>query len=425
MKTLYFDAFAGISGDMTVGALLDLGLPLERLRAELAKLPLDGYAVAAERRFVNGIGAVKFDVAVDGAGAAGHHDHDHDHDHDHGHSHESYESHRTYGTHKTHATHAPHRHYRDIRRMLEQSALEARVKDLALAVFARLAAAEARVHGVAVDDVAFHEVGAVDSIVDVVGAALGFVVLGVERFVVGPVPLGSGVVRSQHGPIPVPGPATAELLAGFVTRPGDGAGELVTPTGAAILAALAGQEALDGFRIERVGYGAGTRVLADRPNLLRLVLGEAVVAAGTDDVVLLETNIDDANPELYDHVMERLFAAGARDVFLTPVLMKKNRPATKLTVLAAPGDRDRLAAIVLAETTAIGLRWTPMRRLVLPRESRTVDTEFGPVRVKIATAPDGTRNLAPEHDDCRRVAAERGVALKLVYQAALAAAWRA
>lgn len=421
MKTLYFDAFAGISGDMTVGALLDLGLPLERLRAELAKLPLDGYAVAAERRFVNGIGAVKFDVAVDGAGAAGHHDHDHDH----GHAHESYESHRTYGTHKTHATHAPHRHYRDIRSMLEQSALEARVKDLALAVFARLAAAEARVHGVAVDDVAFHEVGAVDSIVDVVGAALGFVVLGVERFVVGPVPLGSGIVRSQHGPIPVPGPATAELLAGFVTRPGDGAGELVTPTGAAILAALAGQEALDGFRIDRVGYGAGTRVLADRPNLLRLVLGEAVVAAGTDDVVLLETNIDDANPELYDHVLERLFAAGARDVFLTPVLMKKNRPATKLTVLAAPADRDRLAAIVLAETTAIGLRWTPMRRLVLPRESRTVDTEFGPVRVKIATAPDGTRNLAPEHDDCRRVAAERGVALKLVYQAALAAAWRA
>lgn len=416
MKTLYFDAFAGISGDMTVGALLDLGLPLERLRAELAKLPLDGYAVAAERRFVNGIGAVKFEVVLDDAGAAGHHEHDH------GHSHGSHESHGTYGT---HATHAPHRHYRDIRSMLEQSALEGRVKDLALAVFARLAAAEARVHGVAVDEVAFHEVGAVDSIVDIVGAALGFAVLGVERFVVGPLPLGSGVVRSQHGPIPVPGPATAELLAGFVTRPGDGAGELVTPTGAAILAALAGQDALDGFRIDRVGYGAGTRVLADRPNLLRLVLGEAVAAAGADDVVLLETNIDDANPETYDYVMERLFAAGARDVFMTPVLMKKNRPGTKLTVVAAPADRDRLAAIVLAETTAIGLRWTPMRRLVLPRESRTVDTEYGPVRVKIATAPDGTRNLAPEHDDCRRVAAARGVALKLVYQAALAAAWRA
>jgi uncharacterized protein (TIGR00299 family) protein len=405
MTTLYFDAFAGFSGDMTVGALLSLGVPLERLRAELAKLPLEGYAVAAETRFVNGIGAVKFDVALAN-----------DHHHDHGHSHESHESHES---------HAPHRPYRDIRLMLEQSALDARVKELSLAIFSRLAVAEARVHGVTVDDVAFHEVGAVDSIVDIVGAATGFAELGVERFLVGTIPLGSGIVRSQHGPIPVPGPATAELLAGFVTRPDDGAAELVTPTGAAILAALARQQPVDGFRIGRVGYGAGTRVLHDRPNLLRLLLGDVVGAVGQDDVVLIETNIDDANPEIYDHVMERLFAAGARDVFLTPIQMKKNRPATQLAVLCAPADRDRLAAIVLSETTAIGVRYVPMQRLVLPRESVTVATEMGAVRVKIATGPDGSRNVAPEHDDCRRIALERGVPLKVVYQAALAAAWRA
>lgn len=419
MTTLFFDAFAGISGDMTVGALLALGVPLERLRAELAKLPLDGCEVAAETRFVNGIGAVKFDVALADAGAARAHEGHHHHDH------ASHESHGTHGTHETHGTHAPHRPYRDIRLMLEQSTLDPRVKELSLAIFARLAVAEARVHGVAVDDVAFHEVGAVDSIVDIVGAATGFAELGVERFLVGTIPLGSGIVRSQHGPIPVPGPATAELLAGFVTRPDDGAGELVTPTGAAVLAALASPRPVDGFRIDKVGYGAGTRVLHDRPNLLRLLLGDVVTAAGHDDVVLIETNIDDANPEIYDHVMERLFAAGARDVFLTPIQMKKNRPATQLAVLCAPADRDRLAAIVLSETTAIGVRYAPMQRLVLPRESVTVATEMGAVRVKIATAPDGTRNVAPEHDDCRRIALERGVPLKVVYQAALAAAWRA
>jgi len=276
---------------------------------------------------------------------------------------------------------------------------------------------------VAAEDVTFHEVGAVDSIVDIVAAAVGFSYFGIERFVVGTIPLGSGVVRSQHGPIPVPGPATADLLAGFVTRLNDGAGELVTPTGAAILATLAEQDEGGGLRIDKVGYGAGTMVLEDRPNLLRLLLGEGVTAAGHDTVVLLETNIDDASPEIYAHVMEQLFSAGARDVFLTPIQMKKNRPATMLSVLCAPVDRERMAAIVMRETTAIGVRYVAMNRVILPRHSRTVTTEFGDVRVKVAIAPDGTRNIAPEHDDCRRLATERGVPLKVVYHAAMAAAW--
>jgi len=229
-------------------------------------------------------------------------------------------------------------------------------------------------------------------------------------------------VRAAHGPLPVPAPAVVELLAGRPVRPEDGAAELVTPTGAAIVAALARPEPVPEMRITAVGYGAGERTLADRPNLLRILVGEPVVAAGTDDVVVLETTIDDMSPQLYEHVLDRLFAAGARDAFLVPVVMKKSRPATMLRVLAAPADRERLAGIVLAETSSIGLRWTTWHRVVLPREERIVETSYGAVRVKLARAPDGTVNVAPEFDDCRRLATERGVALKVVHQAALALA---
>jgi hypothetical protein len=228
-------------------------------------------------------------------------------------------------------------------------------------------------------------------------------------------------VRAAHGPLPVPAPAVAELLAGRAVRLEDGAVEMVTPTGAAIVAALARAEAVPEMRIETTGWGAGTRTFADRPNVLRLLVGTASVASGADDVVVLEATVDDMSPQLWEHVLDRLLAAGARDAFLVPVVMKRSRPATMLRVLAAPADRDRLAAIVFAETSTIGLRWTPWRRMVLPREERTVDTPWGPVRVKIAHAPDGTPNVAPEFEDCRRIAAERGVALKLVQQAARSA----
>jgi uncharacterized protein (TIGR00299 family) protein len=306
--------------------------------------------------------------------------------------------------------------------MIEGSSLSAGVKQRALAVFTKLAEAEGKVHAVASDDVEFHEVGAVDSIVDIVGAAVGLDYFAPEQVLVSALPLGAGVVRSQHGPIPVPGPATAELLRGFVTRPGDGEGEMVTPTGAAIVAAMARQAELPALRIDKVGYGAGERSLSDRPNVLRLVLGESSALQAQGEIIVIETNIDDFNPELFEYVVERLLEAGARDVYLTPVQMKKGRPGVVLSVLCDARDRDVVAAIVLGETSAIGLRYYPVQRLVLEREVREVQTPYGPIRVKVARAPGGHENLAPEYEDCKRVAAEKKVPIKLVHQAALVAA---
>src|SRR5262245_39379443 len=403
MRIAYLDTFSGISGDMTVGALLHLGLPLESVRDAIAVLALPGVEVDVERVSRSGITATKFHVRVGGA-------------------HPDDPARHAVG-HRHGATHAhAHRAYAEIRDQLTGSRLAAPVKTAALAIFNRLAEAEGRVHGVAPDAVEFHEVGALDAIVDVVGAALGFAHLGIDAVHVGTLPLGQGQVRAAHGPLPVPAPAVVELLRGRPVRPGDGAFELVTPTGAAIVAALARPEPVPEMRIDAVGYGAGDRTLADRPNLLRILVGEVVVSAGTDDVVVLEATIDDLNPQLYEHVLERLLAAGARDAFLVPVVMKRSRPATMLRVLVEPADRERLAGLVFAETSTIGLRWASWRRMVLPREERTVETAYGPVRVKIARAPDGTLNVAPEFEDCRRLATARNVPLKVVHQAALAAA---
>ena len=425
MRALYFDAFAGISGDMMVGALLGLGLDLEHLRAELARLPVHGYALRAETRLVHGITAMKFDVDVEGAGDQGHphdgaHDHAdvHGHAHDHGHHHHHHPPPAPSGP----ASHS-HRAWADIRALIAGSGLAAPVRERALAIFARLAVAEGKVHGMAPEAVTFHEVGAIDSIVDIVGTAIGLEALGVERAYASALPLGSGTVRSQHGVIPVPGPATIELLRDFPVRVGDGAGEVVTPTGAAIVAALATPgEAVPPMRVTAIGYGAGTRVLPDRPNVLRLLLGDVGAAAQADALVELAATIDDASPELYAHALEAVFAAGARDAWLVAAQMKKQRPGVVLHALVEPAGRAAVAAAILRETTAIGLRWHAVERVVLPRETRTVSTPYGDVRVKIATAPDGTRNLALEYEHCRRVAQARGVALKLVYQAAVAAA---
>jgi hypothetical protein len=395
MKIAYLDTLSGISGDMTVGALLHLGVPLEEVRAAIATLGLGGVEVAAEPVLRSGIAATKFHVRVHG----GHPDRPGEEAHGHA-----------------------HRPYADIRALLDRSALAAPVKTRALEVFRHLAGAEGRVHGLPAETVEFHEVGAADAIVDVVGAAVGFAHLGIEAIHVAPLPLGQGRVRSAHGPLPVPAPAVVELLRGRPVRLEDGTAELVTPTGAAIVAALARPEAVPEMRVERVGYGAGDRTLPDRPNVLRVLVGEPVVDPATDEVVVLETTIDDLNPQIYEHVLARLLEAGARDAFLVPVVMKRSRPGTMLRVLAAPADRDRLAGILFAETSTIGVRWTIWRRLVLAREERTVETPWGSVRVKVAHAPDGTLNVAPEFEDCRRLATAAGVALKVVHQAALAAA---
>jgi uncharacterized protein (TIGR00299 family) protein len=399
VRIAYLDTFSGISGDMTVGALLDLGLPIGRVRQAVQTLGLDGVEVWAERTQRSGIGATKFQVRVHGQ----HPDTPDVRDSDrHG-----------------------HRPYVAIRDLIAGSALEPPVRDRALAIFARLAQAEGEVHGVAPEQVEFHEVGALDAIVDVVGAALGFTHLGIDAVHVAPLPVGRGVVTAAHGPLPVPGPAVLALLRGWPVRPGDGEGELVTPTGAAIVAGLGRLEPVPAFRLDAVGYGSGNRTFTDRPNLLRIVVGEPLPAVQTDEVVVLEATIDDTSPQLYEHVLERLLAAGARDAFLEPLVMKKSRPGVTLRVLADPADRDRLAAIVFAETSTIGLRWTTARRMILPREAGRVDTPWGTVRVKVARAPDGTINVAPEYEDCRALALARGIPLKTVHQAALAAALRA
>ena len=400
MRIAYLDAFSGVSGDMTVGALLDLGVPLAVVRDAIDTLALRGIDLSTERVERSGIAATKFHVRVHGEhpDPPGGHRHHHD---QHG-----------------------HRAYRDIRTLLETSRLDARVRERALAIFARLADAEGEAHGLAADDVTFHEVGALDAIVDVVGAAAGVTHLGIDRLYCSALPMGAGMVRAAHGPLPVPGPAVAALVRGRVVRFDDGASELVTPTGAAIVAALAAAEPVPALRVDRIGYGAGDRVLQDRPNLLRIVLGEPVPPAAGDEVVVLEATVDDTLPELWEHVLERLLECGAKDAFLEPVVMKKSRPGVTLCVIAAAEDRDRIAGVIFAETSTIGLRWAPWRRIVLPRETRAVETEYGTVGVKVAVGPDGTANLAPEFEDCRRLARARGVAAKLVYQAALAAAHR-
>ena len=378
MRTAYFDLISGISGDMTVAALLDLGVPRRRLQEELDRLRGVDFRIRVGRKTVNGIRAARFQV-VAGKGQ-------------------------------------PRRSWAGIRRLIERSRLSAEVKGRSLAVFSKLADAEGKIHGVAPEDVHFHEVGAVDSIIDIVAAAVASCHLEIDRFACSAVPLGRGLTRSLHGVLPVPAPATLELLKGFPVEDAGLEAENVTPTGAAILSALVTEMGgAPAMRIERTGYGAGALEFPDRPNVLRIVLGVSEPVLGRDRMMVMETQIDDMNPEIYDYVMERLFAAGARDVTLSPVQMKKNRPGTLMRILAEPELRDSLAAIVLRETSTLGVRCYPVDRLVLRREVRKLKTRFGTLTVKVAEEPGGGRRATPEYDEARKIAASRKVPLKAVY----------
>jgi len=401
-RIAYFDAASGASGDMLLGALLDLGLPLDTLQAELAKLPLHGYRLESRRVECSGLMATKLDVHVEQPGHSHpHHEHD-GHEHVQGHTHE--------------------RGLREILSLLEHSTLEPEVRQRSAGLFLRLAEAEAQVHGLQPEEVHFHEVGAVDSIVDIVGGVIGLRWLGVERFVSSPLNLGSGTVTMSHGTFPVPAPATALLVRGVPVY-GSGQGELLTPTGALLITGHADEYGpLPALVLRAIGYGAGTRETLGRPNALRLIVGEsAEPSAGC--VLVLEAQVDDMPAQLLGHLMERLFAAGALDVFYTPIHMKKGRPGILISVLCEASVREAVEALLFSESTTLGVRRHACERSVLERESVPVVTPYGLVSVKLGLRAGRVLNAQPEFEDCRRAAATSGVPVKEVWAATLAA-WR-
>jgi pyridinium-3,5-bisthiocarboxylic acid mononucleotide nickel chelatase len=428
MKTLYFDCFSGISGDMTIGALLDLGLDFNYLKTELKKLPVPGYELKASRVTRSNLSAMKFDVAVEGEETHDHqhaHDHNHDQGHDHHHEHEHQHEHHHHENEHSHSHGHFHRKASEILSMIAGSSLNANTKRIATGIFTKLAISEGKVHHIAPEDVEFHEVGAVDSIVDTVGAAIGFDALGIERFLCSAINVGSGFIHCQHGVFPVPAPATADLLRNATIYQKHAQTELVTPTGAAILAAVVNRfGGLNGFATERIGYGAGTKQFADFPNCLRLMLGEELSASAhrvEGDVIVIEANIDDMNPQNFGYVTERLLAAGALDVITLPIQMKKGRPGQLLQVLSPFGAVDDLSRIVFQETTTIGVRKYAVDRTVLDREFVDVETEYGRVKIKVSKMNGEVVTVSPEFEDCVRIAREKKVPLKRVQALAAAA----
>lgn len=388
MKTAYFDCFSGISGDMVLGALVDAGCELARIEAELRRIELPGWQIRAEKVKRGALAATQVRVE------AGEHPH--------------------------------HRSLSTILGFIDRAGLAPRAADRAKCIFQRLGDAEARVHNVPVEKIHFHEVGAVDSIVDIVGACIGFELLGLDDFACSALNVGGGSVQTQHGLLPVPAPATVELLRGAPVYSTGIDRELVTPTGAAIVATLATQFGpFPALTATAIGYGAGAADLQGQPNVLRLILGEraeqAVAAGEEESLAVLEANLDDMSPQIYGYFIERALAEGALDVFFTPVQMKKNRPGQLLTVLCAPAAADRLTDLIFRETTTIGVRSSMARRRCLARESVSVETPHGAVRVKVSRLNGHVLNAAPEYEDCHRIAAERGVPLKqVIAEAALA-----
>ena len=379
MRIAYGDLIGGVSGDMFVAALLDLGLSLNKLDSELKKIPTLQFKLRKSKKTVHGIRATQFHVICPRKEAD--------------------------------------RSWKQIHSLITRSKLHADVKDIGNRIFSRLAEAEGKIHGVPADDVHFHEIGATDSIVDIMAAAIGCRELASDRFYFSPVPLGRGLTTSRHGTLPVPTPATLELLRGVPIQGIDVEGETVTPTGAAIVRTVGESFGEQPPMIaEKIGYGAGQKEFPGRPNLFRLVVGSTQAGWKQEEMLVMETNIDDMNPEFYDYVLERLFTAGARDVFLSSIQMKKNRPGTLLRVIADPTSKEKLANILFRETSTIGVRYYPVGRMILNRRSEMVKTRFGAVRVKVVEQPDGTKRAAPEYDDLRRIAAARKVPLKTIHE---------
>lgn len=383
MKIAYFDCFSGVSGNMILGTLIDIGLDADRLNQELRKLPLAGYQLEVTRVVKQGIAAIYVDVIT-----------------------QENDVERTLP---------------DIYSIIDRSTLSDRIKGESKQIFTRLGEAEAKVHNQGLSSVHLHEIGAIDTFIDIVGALVGLEMLGVERVISSPLNMGKGLVKCAHGVLPVPAPVTAELLKGVPVYSTDIQGELTTPTGAAIITGIAADFGhLPPMMVEKVGYGAG-KMDFKVPNLVRLWVGKAVGLSEDyirEDLIVLETNIDDMNPQFYDHIMESLLRAGALDVFLTPVQMKKNRPGVVLSVVTARECHDRLLSLLFEESTTLGVRITETNRLSLPRSFHLVKTRFGEVRIKIARKGDTIVNVAPEYEDCKKAAIAHNVAISQVYNEA-------
>jgi len=385
MKQAYFDCFSGISGDMTLGALLDAGVSIEHLRNELHRLNLPGWELSAEKVWKNGMAA-------------------------------------TYAKVRAQDT-TTHRSLITILGLIEKSTLSAAVKNRAAAIFSKLGEAEAAVHDVPLEKIHFHEVGAIDAIIDIVGACIGFAALGIESFTCSALNVGGGTAKMAHGVLPVPAPATARLLIGKPTYSNGVQKELVTPTGAAIVATLCSNFGPQPpMTVNAIGYGAGTADLEGQPNVLRLMVGEAVekrATAESETIRVLEANLDDMNPQIYGYFLEKALAAGALDVFATPVQMKKNRPGMLVTVLCKPEDEPKFHEMFFAETTTLGVRAYTAERRVLARQWETVHTAFGEVRIKVARLNGHIRQASPEFEDCRKLAEAKNVPLQRVMEEAM------
>jgi pyridinium-3,5-bisthiocarboxylic acid mononucleotide nickel chelatase len=461
MKIAFFDCFAGASGDMILGALLDAGLEIETLKTELAKLGLSGYDVQVKKVVKRGIGGSQAIVIIDPPSQhndhktdlfgrhehhhhhgnhydsdphhvhshehQGHTHHDHNHNH-HVHSHHGHEKEHTQGHHtdqdRPHKDNFHHRNLHDIRNIIENSRLNRSVKEKSIKIFTRLAEAEAKVHRTSIEQIHFHEVGAMDAILDVVGGVIGIEALGIEAIYCSPLHVGSGTVKCAHGTLPVPAPATLELIREKPIFSTGVTGELLTPTGAAILTTLAsGFGPMPEMMVESIGYGSGEKD-PPIPNLLRVSIGESNIAVKgyqTERVGVVETNIDDMNPQIYDYLIEKLLDMGVLDTFLVPVQMKKNRPGTLITVLCSPEMVGKVADFLIRETTSIGLRYRIDQRIKAHRRIEKVETPFGPIHCKVASLDGGEiLNVFPEYEDCKRVALENGMPLKKVMEKVIA-----
>lgn len=379
MRIAYFDTIAGISGDMTLGAFVSAGVRVDELISELAKLGLSGFELQASHAEHSGISATKIDVV----------------------------------TSEQHV----HRDLTEINRMIEGSALSATTKERAISIFRTIAIAEAKIHNTTLEKVHFHEVGAIDSLVDIVGAAICIEKLGIKAVYSSPVRLGSaGFVESEHGRLPVPTPATVEILRGYPILLTDIPFELTTPTGAGIIKSLSrGVLTNERIKVETIGYGAGTREIPSLPNLLRILVGEIDPVYESDEIVTVETNIDDMNPEIYPYVIEQLMNAGAHDAFVVPIVMKKGRPGMMLSILLERAKLDPVLSILFRETTTLGVRIQPIERRKLPRSQREVQTSLGTVKAKVI-ARDGKETFVPEFEECKRLALEKNLPLKDVYK---------